>query len=81
MGNRGVVEPETFRRLSEVSADHVFEIVDIDHDVRVEGIDIVHRDKPGRQVPFVPTRLLIGLAKIGRRLIILPKVADIRLGI
>src|SRR5580692_9555704 len=65
MGNRGIVESQTFFRLSEVSADHVFEIVEVDHDVRVEGIDIIHRDKPCRHGPFVPTCLLIGLAKIG----------------
>ena len=46
MGNRGIVEPKTFLRLSEVSADDVLEIVDFDHDVRVEGIDIVYSDKP-----------------------------------
>jgi hypothetical protein len=44
MGDREIVKPENFLRVSEVPADHVFEIADIDHDVRVEGIDIVHRD-------------------------------------
>jgi hypothetical protein len=68
MANRGIVKPETFLRLPEMPANHVFEIVDADHYVRVEGIDIVHRDKPGRHVPFVPTCLLVGLAKIVRRL-------------
>src|SRR6202035_1539227 len=42
MGNRGIVESQTFLRLSEVSADDVFEIVEVDHDVRVEGIDVWH---------------------------------------
>jgi hypothetical protein len=46
MGNRGIVKPETFLRLPEVSANHIFEIVDADPCVRVEGIWIVHRDKP-----------------------------------
>src|SRR6202040_1385587 len=59
MGNRGIVESQTFLRLSEVSADDVFEIVEVDHDVWVEGIDIIHRDKPCRHGPFVPTCLLI----------------------
>jgi len=81
MGNRGIVKPETFLRVSDVPADHVFEIVDVDHDVRVEGIDIVHRDKPGCHVPFVPTGPLVGLAKIVWRLIVLAEVADIRFGI
>ena len=65
MGNRGIVEPQTFLRLSEVSADDVLEIVDVDHDVWVEGIDIVYSDKPCRHVPCVPACLLIGLAKMG----------------
>jgi hypothetical protein len=51
MGNRGIVKPETFLRLPETPANHVFEIVDADYYVRVEGIDIVHRDKPGRHAP------------------------------
>src|ERR1700680_307518 len=48
MGNRGIVKPEAVLRLPEVSANHVFEIVDIDHHLRVEAIRIVHRDKPAR---------------------------------
>ena len=64
-GQRGIVEPQTFLRLSEVSADDVLEIVNVDHDVRVEGIDIVYSDKPCRHVPCVPACLLIGLAKMG----------------
>jgi hypothetical protein len=76
MGDREIVKPETFLRVSEVPADHVFEIADIDHDVRVEGIDIVHRDKPCGHVPFVPARLLIGSTKIVWRLIILSEIAD-----
>ena len=81
MGNRGIVKPETFLRLPEVSANHVFEIVDVDHHVRVEGIWIVHRDKPARHVLFVPTCTLVGSAKIIWRLIVLAEVADIRFGI
>src|SRR6202047_4104773 len=79
MGNRGIVKPETFRWLPEVSADHVFELVDADHHARVERIYIVHRDKPARHVPFVPTCLLVGLAKIVRWVIALSEVEDIRL--
>ena len=81
MGNRGIVKPETFLRLPEVSANHVFEIADADPCVRVEGIWIVHRDKPAGHVPFVPTGLLVDLANIVWRLIALSEVADISLGI
>jgi len=81
MGNRGIVKPETFLRLPEVSANHVFEIVDADHYVRVEGIWIIHGNKPARHIPFVPTGPLVGLAKIVWRLIVLAEVADIRFGI
>jgi hypothetical protein len=81
MGNRRIVKPETFFRLPELPANHVFEIVDVDHCVRVERIWIVHRDKPARHVPFVPTCALVGSAKIVWRLIVLAEVADIRFGI
>src|SRR5215471_16736949 len=81
MGNRGIVKPETFLRLLEVPANHVFEIVDVDRCVRIEGIWIVHGDKPARHVPFVPTRLLVGLANVVWRLIVVAEVADISLGI
>jgi hypothetical protein len=73
MGNRGIVKPETFLRLPEVSANHVFEIVDAGHCVRVEGIWIVHGDKPARHIPFMSTRLLIGLANIAWRMTSSPK--------
>jgi len=78
---RGIIKPETFLRLLEVSANHVFEIFDADHCVWVEGVWIVHGDQPARHVPFVPTCPLVGLAKIVRRPIVLSEVADIRLGI
>jgi hypothetical protein len=81
MGNRGIVKSETFLRLLEVSANHIFEIVDADHCVRVEGIWIIHRDKPARHVPFVPTCLLVGLANMVWRLIAIAEVADISLRI
>jgi hypothetical protein len=40
-GNRGIVKAETFLRLPEVSANHLFEIVDADRYLRVEGIWMV----------------------------------------
>ena len=81
MGDRGIVKPETFFRLSEVPANHVLEIVDVEYCVRVERIWIVYGDKPARHVPFVPTCTLVGLAKIVWRLIVLAEIADIRFGI
>ena len=71
---------ETFLRMPKVSANHIFEIVDADHCVRVEGIWIIHRDKPARHVPFVPTCLLVGLAEVVWGLIVLSEVADIASG-
>ena len=44
----------------------VLEIVDVDHDVRVERIDIVYFDKPCRHVPCVPACLLIGGNRVPR---------------
>ncbi len=38
LGNQGIVKPETFLRLPEMPANHVFEIVDADHYLRIEGI-------------------------------------------
>src|SRR5690242_14072953 len=81
MGNGGIVKPETFLRLPEVSANHVFEVVDVHRCVRLEGIWIVHCDKPARHIPFVPTCLLVGLTNIVWRLIVLSEVAYIGLGI
>jgi len=81
MGNRGIVKPETFLRLLEVPANHVYKIVDADHYVRVEGIWIIQGNKPARHIPLVPTGPLVGLAKIVWRLIVLAEVADIRFGI
>src|SRR5215469_635752 len=81
MGDRRIVKPETFLRLPEVSANHVFKIVDVNHRVRVEGIWIVSRDEPARHIPFMPTRMLVGLAKILWRLIGLAEVTDTRFGI
>jgi hypothetical protein len=81
MGNWGIVKPETVLRLPEMPANHVLEIVDADHCVRIESIRIIHRDKSTRHVPFVPTCLLVGLANIVWGLIVLTEVADISLGI
>ena len=55
VGNRGIVKSETVLRLPEMPANHVLEIVDVDDGVRIESIRIIHRDKPARHVPFVPT--------------------------
>src|SRR5215472_9557961 len=73
VGNRGIVKPETFLRLPEVPADHVFKIGDVDLGARIEGIGIIHRDKPACHVPFVPTCLLVGFAKVVGGLIVLAK--------
>jgi hypothetical protein len=81
MGNRRIVRPETFLRLPEVPANHVFEIIDVDHCVRIEGIEIIQRDESARHVPFVLTRTIVGLTKIVWRLIALAEVADILFGI
>ncbi len=46
MRDRAIVEAEPFLRLPEVAADNVGELVQLDMHVRVERIDVMHRDHP-----------------------------------
>src|ERR1041385_9198628 len=45
VGDRTVVETKALFRLLEMAADDILELFELDDDVRVEGVDVVHCDQ------------------------------------
>src|SRR6185312_3923031 len=59
VGDRAVVVAQAFGRLLEVAADDVGELVELDVQVGIERVDVVHRDLPARHVPLVGAHALV----------------------
>src|SRR5581483_3727130 len=59
MRHRAVVEPQPLFRLTEVTADDVGEFLQLDTNIRIERVDVVHGDHASRHVPFVVPHPLV----------------------
>ena len=81
MRDRAVVEAEPLFRLLEIAADDVLELLELDMDVGVERVDVVHRDLPARHVPFVVPHPLIVFLDVRVGAIVLAEPGDVGLRI
>jgi hypothetical protein len=63
--------------LLEVAADDVDKIVEIDLGVRIERVDVVHRDQSRRHVPLVVPRALVFGDDVGFGLVVGAKKLDV----
>src|SRR5437870_3444862 len=75
---RAVVEAQAFFRLLEMPADDVRELFELDIQVRIEGVEVIHRHETRRAVPLVLAGVLILALDVGRRLEVLAEETLVR---
>src|ERR1700736_1236568 len=78
---RTAVEAEAFLGLAEVAADDVGELLELDLDVGVEGVEVVHADHARRHVPFVVPRALVFRLDVGLDPVVRTEILHVHLGV
>jgi 2-phospho-L-lactate guanylyltransferase len=79
--DRAVVEAEPLCRLSEVAPDDIHEVVQVDHRVRVEGVQVVDRDQSTGHVPLVVERALVLVLDVRLGLVLVAKPPHVLRGV
>src|SRR5260221_3814600 len=78
---RAAVVAQALRRLAEVAADDVGELLELDLGVRIERVEVVHAHHARGHVPLVLPRLLVLTLDVGLRLVVGAEVLLVEVGI